>query len=612
MAVAATGEPGGAIQGPRAAQQRAPRSTLSRLGLLWRTHSGAEFARRGLPRAGAMRMDPAIVSASVLINLLGLAMPLAVLQIYDRIAPQQAYETLFALAALLLAVGLVEFGLRVAQGQLANLSAARFGHALQVLALRRLLSAPLGAPARTRPTETLERLRAVDRLIGFYGGHPRLSLIDLPFAFVFIAMIGVIAGPLALVPVVMVALFFSQISLLGRRNRDLAEARDTQDGRMADFLGEVLGGAFTVKSFAIEMLMLRRFERLLRGSAGLQRQAVNLAGDAQRAASVFGSASMVAMVAVGALFVVFGDLSVGGLAACSLLSGRATQPLLKAANAWTELERATLAIDKVADLYGLPEKPAPAVLTTAPRPPGVVAMDLALARGEQRPVADALFSVQPGAVAALIGSDGSGRSTLLAGAAGLLSPSSGALEIDGAPATAYRRAPTARIAAYGPNHRAFNATILQNLTLFGRGATVDDARWAAQLFGVEEAINLLPEGYDTMLGAGVAETLPTGLMRRLLMARAVAQRPRLLLLNRPTAFLDEASERRVAEALKTLRGHVTIFVATTARPLLETADLALTFDRGVVRELAITAVLNGRSALDRAVSAPSRAQEARA
>ncbi|MEO1331369.1 MAG: ABC transporter transmembrane domain-containing protein [Pseudomonadota bacterium] len=554
-----------------------------------------------------VKIDPAVVAAALLINLLGLAMPLAVLQIYDRIAPQQAIETLFALTLGLLAVALAEFGLRVAQGYLSNLSGGRFGHTLQVLALRRLLASTIEDRATLRTTQTLEQIRAIDKLTGYFGGHPRLALIDLPFSILFIGMIAIIAGPLALAPLVVVAIFMGRVIALGRRNRDLAEARDVQDGRIIDFLGEVLTSGFTVKSFSIEILMLRRFERLLKRSAGLQRQAVALAGDIQRSSAVFGNASMITMIAVGALFVIFGDLSIGGLAACSLLAGRAAQPLLKAANAWHELERATLALDQVGELFQTPSRPISTAGERLARAPAISARALAISHGDRTVFDEADFDIGPGQVAALIGPEMSGRSSLLWAMAGLLTPSAGALQIDGLNAQAHRATVNASVALYTPSLRPLNGTILQNLTLFGRGASVDDARWAARLLGVERAVNLLPEGYDTKLGAGVAETLPSGLIRRILLARAVARQPRLLLLDAPFAYLDDSAEHEVVKALDALKGHVTIAMTLDGAAGLEGVDTILAFGGGRIRQMPPETFLESQSAQTKTVQTKTAA-----
>ncbi len=569
-----------------------------RAAALWKAFSGAELVRRGLPRAAMMRLDPAIILSALLINLMALAMPLAVLQIYDRIAPTGAYATLWALTAGLLAVALIEFGLRVAQGTLANIAAARWSHAVHVLALRRILGDGRDAGERPPAATVLDQLRSIDRVAAFYGGHPRLALIDMPFSLIFIGMIAIIAGPLALVPIAVVAIFIHHVATLSRLNRDVAEARDTQDRRAGDFMSEVLSGSYTVKSFAIEIIMLRRFERLLKRSAGLQRQAVLLSGDLQRASAIFGNASVLSMVAIGALAVIWGDLSIGGLAACSLLSGRAAQPLLKAASAWNELERLTLAIDQAAALFE--DGPAPRATPAAAAAPGVgatpaaagsgsearaariSARGLRLARNGRTLIEDAWFEIDGGAIVELRGAAGSGRSSLMAAAAGLLAPSAGALLVDGAPAVDRRADPGFRISSYSPLIRPFNGTLLQNLTLFGRGATVEQARGAVRLLGLESAVDLLPQGYDTPLGAGVAETLPSGLLRRLLLARAIAQQPRLLLLDAPEAYLDESSVRRTAEALATLRGHATVLMTSDSPTLCALADLALSFENAAV------------------------------
>lgn len=541
--------------------------------------------RRGAPATSLIRLDPMVACAALVVNALALAMPLAVLQVYDRIAPGGAVETLVALCTGLLAVALAEFFLRALQGRMLSLQAASFGHALQTEALRRVLwSAPDGDRASHK--DVVERYNAIDRVVDYFAGDGRLAAIELPFAFLFVAMIGVIGGPLVFVTLAMFVIFMVASFVVGRRTQALAAERSSQDAKLSDFTTETLGNVVTVKSFAVEAMMSRRHERLLRSLAALQKALVELTGDAQRLSGFFGNANVVATLGVGVLLMVDGRLTVGGLAACSMLSARAIQPMLRASRAWTETQRAAVAADDVAELF---TGATPAISRSRDRRDGaalVEAIDLTAGRDDRVVVDAATFRIESGSLTAFVGRDGSGRSTLLRTAAGLLPPMGGCVLVDGLEARRYREEVEAGVCFVPPDGRLFSGTIIENLTLFGLGPSVADARWAATMVGLEAAVDRLSDGYDTQLAQGVSESLPLGVARTIAIARAIAQRPRALFLDEPNAFLDVEAERFLMRALLELRDEMTIGVITSNADIVRRCDQAYLVADGRVVERA--------------------------
>lgn len=536
-----------------------------------------------IPGASSMPLDPTLLGAAILINILGLALPLSVLQIYDRIAPHGATETLTVLGFSLIAVAFIEFALRSGQGFLASLSAVRYGQTLQTMALERLLWAPSSATARRPHAELLDQFNAVDRLTDYYGGQARLAVVDLPFAGVYLVTIAIIGGPLVFVPVVVFSLFLVGVVQIGGRVKAVTHRRDQEDRKVSDFVSEMLSGVATVKSFALEPLMLRRYERLLKTSATLQQESIDIAGDTQRISAVFGAISLLSTLAVGTLLVIHSGLTIGGLAACSLLSSRAIQPILRAAKTWGDLQRAALATNEVSRLFTLPAAPKQFEGERRERPSAIECRSLSLTV-DGRALLDAVdLIIEPGRLSAVVGPDGSGKSSFLRLVAGLIEPERGEVLIDGAPAAELRRTMESQICHVGVSATPFAGTILQNLTLFGRGASPSDARWAAELLGLDHSIHKLQSGYETIVGGGVSDTLPAGLLRTISLARAIAQRPRLLLLDEPHVFLDSDGEARLLEALEALRSEATILFATTRAEHVRRADQVLALIDGDVR-----------------------------
>ncbi|MEL6316773.1 MAG: ABC transporter ATP-binding protein, partial [Pseudomonadota bacterium] len=216
---------------------------------------------------------------------------------------------------------------------------------------------------------------------------------------------------------------------------------------------------------------------------------------------------------------------------------------------------------------------------TAP-PPGVTADGLTVLRDGRVLLENAEFDNEPGAFAFLIDTADGAAQAVQRMASGLRPAPGGALLVNGADPAAFRAGPRARAAFVSADSAPLNGTILENLTLFGRGASVDDARAAAQLLDLERVINRLPEGYDTRMASSGGATLPAGIVHSILLARAIAQRPLLLAAHRPFAYLDATAERRTLQALKALRDRCTVLVSSNRTQFAAHADLVLSFENG--------------------------------
>lgn len=531
--------------------------------------------------ARAGRLDSRVILAALALNLLGLAMPLAVLQVYDRITANSAIETLAVLGVGLVCVALIEFSLRSAINYLLALDANRLGAQLHGTALERVLSE---RGERRSAADMQERFQALDTLTEFYAGEPRRNLIDLPFSLVFLGAIAMIGGVIVAVPLAIFGVFILASSVLLRRSHRITDEREQLSRRRADFLAEIFGGLQTLKGIGAEPLMLRRFERLAKGTAERFRDATKVSSDIQLASGFFNNLNVVAMISFGAVLVIDGQLTVGGLAACSLLSGRAVQPLIKAASALAELQRAMIAADTAKPLFaggaGLPD--APSALDSGPA--AVEARGLTIIRGGRALLDEARFSIRAGEICVFRGALGSGRSTVLRVVGGLESKDEGALLIDGVPIESFPRE-IGQSAIVTATQMPFHGTVMENLTLFGAGAEKRDALWAMRSLGADALIGRLPAGYDTVVGAGVSEAMSRALIRQIVMARAIAQRPRLLLLDEPHVYLDDDSERRLVETLVALRGQSTIIVVSDQPSLLAVADSAVELLEGFAMPL---------------------------
>ncbi|WP_029058675.1 peptidase domain-containing ABC transporter [Stappia stellulata] len=525
-----------------------------------------------------------VITASILVNGLSLALPLTVLQVYDRILPNASTHTLSLLILGLMAVMVLDAGLKIARAHLMGWSAASFGHRIGLAAFRRVVQAQPDKLGATPLSDHMQRFGSLGAVADFYGGQTRLLAIDIPATGVFLVLMAIIGGPVALVPVALIAIF---AVLNIRRNKAVTasiEARSESDSRKYDFVIEVMSHIQTVKALALEPQMVRRYERLQRQVGECSYTAIQLANSSQNAIGLYSSIATISVVFAGALLAIGGSLSVGAVAACTLLTGQVIQPVLRGISALGEVQRTRHDVAEGLRLFDLPEQQEFAG-TLEDFGEGIHVRDLSF-RSKRKAGAGfegASFAVEAGAITGILGADGSGRSTLMRILSGDLQPDSGTIrhgghDLYGPAHTALRE----RISYVGPAAPLFRGTILENLTMFGCSAAPERAREAAALIGLEHDIHLLPNGYDTDLGVGVMDALPGATKQRIAIARALARDPRVLILDEANAPLDQRSEALLIEALKSLRGHMTILIVSYRPSFLKISDHLLEVADGQV------------------------------
>ena len=532
------------------------------------------------------RLGGEVWLASLAINVLALGLPLVILQVYDRILPNKALGTFTLLLAGLAVVLALDAMLKIARAHVAGWSAAQFEHRAAVEMVGRFVHANPADIERAPPGVHLDRLQAIDTLREFYGGQSRMLLVDFPFLFVFLGLIWVIGGVVVLVPVVMIGILGIVSLIAGRALKAQLERRAELDDRRFSFIIEALSGIQTIKSMAMEPQMQRRYERLQRTGAASTYRSISLGNAVQTVGGVLSNLTMVFIVSVGALLVMDGAMSIGGLAACTLLGGRALQPLLRGMSVWTQLQSLGVARNRLAELREMEPVPTHAPERIDRLTPEVAFRNVSFRYDAEKPALLDGFSliVRPGEMLAITGAEGDGKSTLLKLVMGEIAPEKGEVLVGGFAAAGQKRNDLALDIAYVPaTATLFKGSILDNLTMFRGGAAIDRAREAARMIGLEDDIHRLPEGYDTQVSQGIADELPGGMQQRIVIARALARDARVLLFDEANAGLDRRADARLIDAMAALKGEVTIIAISHRPSLIRMADRVVSIHRGRAR-----------------------------
>ncbi len=519
----------------------------------------------------ALAFQPSVIIATLFINLFGLALPLAILQIFDRVLHNQSFNTLTLLLALLVLVILAETALRFARDMLVSRMALVKGFDLNLQALGRLLAAPRSRLAALSPRQTLDALSAPDDVAAFLGGNARLALLDFPFVLLFLGMIWLIAGPVAALPAILIVVFAAwTIWASGRLKKTLEEQMSGEHERFG-FYREALAGIATVKSLAIEPQMQRRLERILRSTA-LNNYALVLQSNRMLTmAQLYSSLTMISVASLGGLLAIRGDIGLGAVAACTLIANRVSAPVLRMISVWGQFEAAQLARERAAPLIALPAA-APA---TRPEGPAEIRLEEVAMGPRGQGEAGLTFEVPRGESLGLAVPKTHELLQLIAMLRGLQPPDHGRIFYDDLDLYAGGGAAEGVFAIEG-EPVIFNGTILDNVSMFRSGVEQINAVTTLRRLGLEQAIKQLPEGYDTKLGDQAVNTLPLDFLRGIVMARAVAARPRVLLVCLPPLGLDDVLREQFRRACEALRGISTIIrivehpadVETTGRILI--------------------------------------------
>jgi len=528
------------------------------------------------------RLLPDLALASTTINLLAMVLPLALLQVYDRIIPNQSHATLGVLVLALVLVLVLELLVKIGRNHITSWLAAQFEHKVACSGLRRLLDANIVDIEAGSASGYLERFRSITALREFYGGDSLLALFDLPFTMVYLALIWMIADWLVLVPIVMLALFLGFAILNGRKVREDIQRRNMLDGQRFSFLAEVIQGIHSVKTMAMEALMLRRYEMLQESNVDQSFKSTMDSVAASDLGSQFSQLTMLLMVVFGAGQVISAESSPGTLAACVMLASRSLQPLRSAIGVWTRFQAISVARRQVQGLFDLSVEHR-SQLPDLPPIRGALTIESATVRHAKasRPVFDCLsFSVGAGACIGIVGASGCGKSSLLGLLAGMVHPEQGRVLVDGHDLGAFNSASLSRQIAYLPQQGVlFKGTLLDNITMLDstlEGAALE----VAKLLGLDQVVAGMRNGYDTWIDGSVSDAMPGGIRQRIAIARALVHRPKVVLFDESNIAIDAAGDDMLRIYLERLRGHSTLILVTHRPSLLKLADQVYTITDG--------------------------------
>lgn len=524
-----------------------------------------------------------VLLSAFMISLFAVALPLFIMNVYDRVVPNRAFETLWVLAAGVAIVLMADVVSRTMRGYFLDLASSRVDVKLSSYIMERVL----GIRLENRPLSAgsfAANLRSFETVRDFITSATVTAFIDLPFALVFLLVIGWIAWPIVL-PILggmsLVLLFGLTVQ---NKMHILSETTYRASAQRNATLIESLVGLETLKTLGAEGLMQRKFEAsaafLARTGARLRllsSSTLNSAVWAQQLVTV-------AVIVLGVYLIANGDLSMGGLIACTMLSSRAMAPIGQVAGLLTQYHNATTALTSLNEIMKNPvERPDDARFLSRSSFLGSIEfkdVSFNYPGQEMNALRNVSLRISAGEHVGLLGRVGSGKTTFYKLILGLYQPTSGSVLIDGIDLRQIDPAELRRQIGYVPQDvTLFYGTLRDNLTM-GMPAADDSAVLAAaELCGILNFVNSHPHGFDMMVGER-GESLSGGQCQRVAVGRALIGEPPILLLDEPTGSMDNSSEEEIKARLQTYALGKTMLVITHRTSLLELVDRLIVIDGG--------------------------------
>jgi len=563
------------------------------------TRSGHWFWRV-IAENGPLYRD--VLLAAFLTNLFAVAMPLFVMNVYDRVVPNQAFDTLWVLAAGLTLVLIGDLALRTLRGKFVDLASSRADVKLSAYIMERVL----GTRMEQRPVSAgsfAANLRAFESVRDFIGSATVVAFIDLPFALIFFVVIGWIAWPM-LIPLVIgaVLLLLYALAVQGRMH-ELAETTYRAGAQRNATLVEGLVGFETVKALGAEAPIQRKWEKSAALLARVGAQLRLLSSSATNSSAFVQQAINMFIVIVGVYLIGERELSMGGLIACTMLASRAMAPVGQVAGLLVQYHTASTALTSLNEMMKREvERPEDANFVTRGTIRGAIEFrDVSFSYpGQTQPsLRNVNLRIQPGEKVAILGRIGSGKTTLEKLILGLYRPSSGAVLVDGIDQRQLDPAELRRHIGYVQQDvMLFYGTLRENITLGAPLADDADVLKAATIGGILDLVNNHPQGFDMVVGER-GESLSGGQRQGVAIARAVINDPSILLLDEPTASMDHSSEEDIKARLREFMPGKTVILISHRTSLLDLVDRIVVMDAGRIvadgpKDQVIQALRQGR------------------
>ena len=530
-----------------------------------------------------------VLLASLVLQLLNLAQPLVMQQIFDKVIGQQNLDTLYTLGLILLLVSLFQGLIGAVRTYLFADTTNRIDITLGAEVIQHLLRLPQRYFDRRPVGELQTRLAELGNIRNFLTGNLLTLALDAVFSVIYIAVMVVYSGVLTAVTLGVIPLFLALTFIASPAIKGQLRKAAERNAATQSLLVEALSGVQTIKAQNAENTVRWRWQRSYSSFMSESFRTLLISISTGTAGNFLNQLTGLLTLWVGAYLVIKGELTIGQLIAFRIISGYVVGPLINLATSWQSFQSVALSIERLSDVVDAKAEGSENELDQLPLPPvaGEVtfqSVDFRFAEATPLVVQNVSFQVPAGAFIGIVGRSGSGKSTIMKLLPRLYEPEQGRILIDGYDLAKLQLGSVRRQIGIVPQDSLlFDGTIRDNIALTAPDATSADIEAAARVACAHDFIMELSNGYASNVGER-GSGLSGGQRQRIAIARAVLQRPNLLILDEATRALDYLTERQVCLNLKKAFEGSTVFFITHRLSTIRSADRILMMDSGALVE----------------------------
>ena len=524
-----------------------------------------------------------VIIASIMVNIFALVSPLFVMNIYDKVVPNLAFESLWVLAIGASIAYIFDFILKQLRGYLIDVA----GKKIDIEVSSKLFAKVIGVPLEKRSPSVggmAKQLSEFDNVREFLSSATISALVDLPFALLFMFCIWLVAGDLVLFPIIASFLIIGYTLLNQSKLRKAIEESNKFSSLRHGHLIECLSALESIKANGAEGIVQNAWQQMIGHTSTWLLKSKIITNKVLNFASFIVQVSVVAVVVLGVYRVSDNLISMGGIIASVMLTGRAISPIAKLAGLMTRSNQTLSALrqlDKLMEQEGEFEDKAHLVSRT--KLSGNInaeSISFKYPNSETTSLQQLSVNIRQGEKIAIVGHNGSGKTTLAKLLLGLYQPTTGSIQFDGLNYQQIHPSDLRRNIGYLPQDiTLFHGTIRDNILFGTRQVTEYQIIRAVQLSGVNVFTDNNTQGLDQQVGEN-GSSLSRGQRQSIALARAILNSPQILLLDEPTASLDARAEKQFIQSIKATAKDRTMLLITHKMDLLKLVDRILVLDKG--------------------------------
>lgn len=527
-----------------------------------------------------------VIVASLFIQVFAIVTPLFFQLVIDKVLLHNSLSTLLVVVVGLAAIGLFDIVLQYLRNYALSHTTSRIDVELGTRLFDHLLRLPLEYFETRAAGQTVARVRELETIRNFLTGQGLASVIDLFFTVILVAVLLQYSTTLTLIVLATIPLYLIIGFVIRPLLREKIKERFNRGADSQQFLVESIVGVQTLKAAAVEPILRSQWEEKLAAYVRTSFDAVILSNIGQNAIQYVSKVTTALILYFGALEVIDGQLSVGGLVAFNMIMNQVTAPILRLSQLWQDFQQVQVSTERLGDILNARSENAAGSMSL-PLAKGAITISnvtFRYKRDQQEVLRNINLDIPAQQVVGIVGPSGSGKSTLTKLIQRLYRPESGQIMLDGIDIghadTAWLRR---QIGVVLQENMLFSRTIHENIALGVPSMPRAQVIECARLSGADEFIAKLPLGYDTQIEER-GTNLSGGQRQRIAIARALATRPRILIMDEATSSLDYESERLIQNNMRQIAANRTVIIIAHRLSAVRHADRIVAINEGRVEE----------------------------